>query len=53
MNEGSPETQAHRMDLFDMVDRWLFRPWQPDEAPSPDATIPPGSPIGSSVGSSG
>ncbi len=46
MTDGSPETQAHRMDLFDMVDRWLFRPWQPAETPSPDVVIPPGSPIG-------
>ena len=46
MNEGSPETQAHRMDLFDLVDRYLFRPWQPTELPTPDVVIPPGSPIG-------
>ena len=40
------ETQAHRLALLDDIDRFLFRPYQPEEEQR-DVTPPPGSPIGS------
>jgi len=45
MEDGDHETRGHRMDQFDTIDRWLFRPYQPTEK-KPEITTPPGSPIG-------
>ncbi|MEQ9103495.1 MAG: zinc-dependent metalloprotease [Rhodothermales bacterium] len=45
MDEHDVETRAHRTDLFDAIDRWIFRPYQPDER-RPSVTAPPGAPIG-------
>ncbi|NBW93701.1 MAG: hypothetical protein EBR20_04940, partial [Bacteroidetes bacterium] len=40
------ETQAHRLAALDDIDRFLFRPYQPQEEHR-IMTTPPGSPIGS------
>ena len=40
------ETQAHRLAALDDIDRFLFRPYQPQEEHR-TITTPPGSPIGS------
>jgi len=44
-NLRDPETIAHRLATFDRIDRYIFRPYQPDES-RPDVRTPPGSPIG-------
>ena len=44
--EEEEETQAHRLALLDDIDRFLFRPYQPQEEQR-SVTTPPGSPIGS------
>jgi len=44
--DGDYETLTHRTTVFDEVDRYLFRPYQPEEVTRPLST-PPGSPIGS------
>ena len=44
--ESEEETQAHRLAILDDVDRFLFRPFQPEEEQRV-AITPPGSPIGS------
>jgi hypothetical protein len=40
------ETIAHRLATFDRIDRFIFRPYQPEET-RPEVRTPPGSPIGS------
>jgi len=47
-DESDDETRAHRFAVLDEVDRYLFRPYQPQEQPRP-VTTPPGSPIGSNA----
>lgn len=42
------ETRAHRFAILDEIDRYLFRPYQPQEEVRP-ITAPPGSPIGQDV----
>ncbi len=45
---GDHETVAHRTLLFDQIDRYLYRPYRPDEHYG-EVTVPPGSPIGEAV----
>ena len=45
-DRSDDETRAHRFAILDEIDRYLFRPYQVQEKPSP-VTTPPGSPIGS------
>jgi hypothetical protein len=45
-SDEEEETQAHRLALLDDIDRFLFRPYQPQEVQR-SITTPPGSPIGS------
>jgi hypothetical protein len=45
-SEGEEESQAHRLAALDDIDRFLFRPYQPEEDHRSIST-PPGSPIGS------
>ena len=40
------QTRAHRFAALDEIDRYIFRPYQVQEQPTP-VTTPPGSPIGS------
>lgn len=45
-SNSDEESQAHRLAILDDVDRFLFRPFQPEEDQR-SVTTPPGSPIGS------
>jgi len=45
-DEDGEESEAHRLALLDEIDRFLFRPYQPQETER-TITTPPGSPIGS------
>ena len=45
-SDGEEESQAHRLAALDDIDRFLFRPYQPEEDHR-SITTPPGSPIGS------
>ncbi len=45
-SDTEEETQAHRLAMLDDIDRFLFRPYQPQEEQR-SVTTPPGSPIGS------
>lgn len=47
-NRRDTEAIAHRNLIYDDIDRYLFRQYQPNTQPA-QATTPPGSPIGSTL----